>query len=578
MEQYKSQKWENAWNHVKNGNIVAAGHELAGLFTNPYAADQMDLTKGFAEGAGQAVTTAADLIHKILPAAIANTTGAEAWRTPEMRQKETPVTSGEKAGSTIETIGEFILTDGLAAGLPLGDAILKSKKISEALEASPKMIPWVKAVMATGRVAAVSAAQSAAHAPEGERGAAAVQGAEFGAAGGALGETLGAGARYFSAKTPEAIAALATDDANAEFLRNQQAAFQQGKKASDLASYGLNNVAGEVADSITGGPSKTDQLLRDNGSYTFKDAANAIYDHAKPVFEEVDNISDNEFSALREKQKTAFDVIRNSSSMTAVNDAKQSLAETNQKIGQIFEDAGDKILSDPKSSQLTLADLREAQDNWRKASTIEELHSGLDRAFTYPEAAQKLAGRPASINPAKFKAQLDSAVRSIGQDRLADALGDQAVTQLYDISDGVSKMLDNAKFNKAAQSYVNSYLNRALAAMPKPSGASTLSYGISPIIGGATIGAGVGALNADTDQRTEGALKGAMVGGLAGGAASVPVGLAHWFYTHPAVAVKAFEFASKVAPAASQAAKKYAGVTHVYSPEDGSLTPVAPAQ
>lgn len=147
--------------------------------------------------------------------------------------------------------------------------------------------------------------------------------------------------------------------------------------------------------------------------------------------------------------------------------------------------------------------------------------------------------------------------------------------RLYTISDGVSKMLDNAKFNKAAESYVNAYVNRALAAMPRPSGSSTISYGISPIVGGAAIGAGVGALKADTDQRTQGALKGAMIGGLAGGALSVPVGLAHWFYTHPAAAAKAFEFASKVAPTASQVAKKYAGtgITHIFTPGVG-ITPV----
>ena len=140
-----------------------------------------------------------------------------------------------------------------------------------------------------------------------------------------------------------------------------------------------------------------------------------------------------------------------------------------------------------------------------------------------------------------------------------------------------SHFVEKSKFNKAAESYVNAYVNRALAATPKPSGSSTISYGISPIVGGAAIGAGVGVLKADTDQRTEGALKGAMIGGLAGGALSVPVGLAHWFYTHPAAAVKAFSFASKIVPAASQAAKKYAGtgITHIFIPGVG-VTPVEP--
>ena len=68
-----------------------------------------------------------------------------------------------------------------------------------------------------------------------------------------------------------------------------------------------------------------------------------------------------------------------------------------------------------------------------------------------------------------------------------------------------------------------------------------------------------------------------MVGVLAGGAASVPVGLAHWFYTHPVAAVKAFEFASKVAPAASQAAKQMQ-VTHIFNPETGLIPVQQPAQ
>lgn len=602
MEQYKSQKWQNAWNHVKNGNMVAAGHELAGLFTNPYAEDHMDIAKGVAEGAGQTITTAADLAHKILPAVISNAMGAEVWRTPEMRQKETPVTPGEKAGSTVETIGEFILGDELAAGAKLGDAILKSKKISEALVASPKMIPWVEAALRTGRVAAVSAAQSAAHAPEGERASAAMTGAEFGAAGGAAGELLGAGARYFAAKTPEAIEALAKEDATQDFLKSQQVALEQNRTAADAASSGLNNIAGDVADNITGSDTVKQSLatpdrpallaadqpelnpaqlkdfvLRLQGGYTFNDAAKTIFEHAQPVFQELDRVSDNEFSTLREQQKTALEVMRNSSSIDAVNKAKASLADANTKIGQIFDDANNSITSDPKSSSLTAEDLRAAQSDWRKASTLAEFHSRLDRAFVDPEAAQKLAGRPAAVKPKQFKAALDSAIRQVGEDRLSDAVGAENVKRLYTISDGVSRMLDNAKFNKAAESYVNAYVNRALAAMPKPSGSSTLSYGISPIIGGASIGAGVGALSADEGSRQEGALKGAMVGGLAGGAASVPVGLAHWFYTHPVAAVKAFEFASKVAPAASQAAKQMQ-VTHIFNPGTGLIPVRQPAQ
>lgn len=599
VEQYKSQKWQNAWNHVKNGNMVAAGHELAGLFTNPYAEDHMDIAKGVAEGAGQTITTAADLAHKVLPAVISNAMGAEAWRTPEMRQREVAATPGEKAGQTAETIGEFILGDELAAGAKLGDAILKSKKIAETLKTAPEMLPWVEAALRTGRVAAVSAAQSAAHAPEGERASAAMTGAEYGAAGGAAGELLGAGARYFAAKTPEAIEALAKEDAEAQFLKDHQVALQAGAKAADTATVGLNNAAAEAADRITGyeqqkipatrvagdgaqidasSPDVQKGLRRAIGSYTFNDAANDVFDHAKPVFEEIDKISNDDFSTLREQQDTALKVIRNSASMDAVKGARASLDDATKKIGQIFNDANDRIVSDPEASTLTLDDLKAAQADWRKGSTLAELHSRLDRAFTVPEAAQKLAGIPATVDPKKFKMALDGAVRQIGQARLEDALGYDGVKNLYDVNKGVSKMLDNAKFNKAATSYVNAAVNRAVAAMPKPSGSSTLSYGISPIIGGASIGAGVGALSADEGSRQEGALKGAMVGGLAGGAASVPVGLAHWFYTHPIAAVKAFEFASKVAPAASQAAKQMQ-VTHIFSPQDGTLMPVQqPAQ
>jgi uncharacterized spore protein YtfJ len=171
-----------------------------------------------------------------------------------------------------------------------------------------------------------------------------------------------------------------------------------------------------------------------------------------------------------------------------------------------------------------------------------------------------------TLDPKKFNTQLNAAVRSIPQDSLTEALGPDGLQNLYKINQGLSKTL----VNESRTAALNRAIQASVQGAPKGSPISTLAYTLLTPVAGATVGAGVGATKAamNGQDARSGAAEGALVGGAAGGVASVPVGVIHFMYTHPAWGAKMLELSAKGAPLASQAVKQ---VTHVFNADTGKL-------
>jgi hypothetical protein len=468
-------------------------------------------------------------------------------------------TTAGKVGAVGEGVAEFVLGEAALKGLTVGERLMEIAKTTKMLEKYPAMAKAaqqameLKSLQVAGRIArtsALSAGQAGLHDQS------MVQGAVSGALGGAVGEAAGAGATYLKTLTPEAKAAQAAADYTANAAKAQEAL----SAVSTRGAGQVENVA--LATAKNAGATTTEGVLKT--PYNFNNAAFDIKASAKPVFEKLDEQSDGLFQTTQTRIDNARKIIRNgASTIQALADAQNELKAANDKMEDIFS-----------TSDLGAKDLKTARGAWRKASTLEDLHDGLDKAYSVPSAALQSLPQDASItgltpdqirvqaalNPKKYSPQLNSVVRSIGRARLVDALGDEGVNQLY----SVDRLFKQTLSNQKTEQTLLRVMTNAAAKAPKGSPLNTLGYELLTTGAGATLGAGYGAATAPQGERTAGALQGATIGGVIGGVAGVPVSIAHFLYTHPVIGIKLLSAVNRMAPPLSTA-------THVYSPETGTV-------
>jgi hypothetical protein len=103
---------------------------------------------------------------------------------------------------------------------------------------------------------------------------------------------------------------------------------------------------------------------------TFGDAATQIEAAAKPVYQELDRVSNGDFAKWNGAAKQAQNIIRSATSVEAVDRAEQRLSEANQAIDELITRHG---------SQISPGDFHTAKSAWRDASRLNELHSVFER-------------------------------------------------------------------------------------------------------------------------------------------------------------------------------------------------------
>ena len=123
---------------------------------------------------------------------------------------------------------------------------------------------------------------------------------------------------------------------------------------------------------------------------------------ASSILRQVGTVA-NGFDDAVNQIKRAKKVIYSSApaSTEALKTAETELAEGQSKLDTLFESDPDKYAK--------------AQAGWRKASTLEDLHSSIDKAFTQPAGVRALegtvrAGLPDQVDPKKFVTQANKAI------------------------------------------------------------------------------------------------------------------------------------------------------------------------
>jgi hypothetical protein len=517
-----------------------------------------DVGAGFLKGAGQTANTVSSVLNKIpvVGKYLAPTEGINA-----ATQTETPTNTAQKIGVGAEGIAEFFLGDEALKGLSIAERLGMASKVAKLAESNPVIARIISGGLNAARTGTTSAAQSALHAPEGERGSAALSGAEYGAAGSAVADAAAAGISKIIPMTKQGL-----------FKQAEQELAEQLSTRRNAAGA-IEEAAAKASDAARGVASASPNTSE---ASTFKQAAQEIKSHFSPVYDalreqsggilnhETGRFGPNGFDDAVSQINNAKKVIYspNPASTDALKQAETELAEGNQKLQDLF--GNNDAYADAKAG-------------WSKASTLEDLHSLIDKSFTEPFGVRDSGitrGSMGEINPKKFVARANKAIDDIGPEKLRAAMGNDAYKDLFTVRSEMDNMLSDAAYGKQTDALVRAYASN----LPKGSPMRTAGYAILTALAGASIGATVGGVKAglSNEDVSSGAAQGAVMGGVLGASASLPISAVHWLYTHPSQAVAVLKAAKGGAQPAAQVLKQVAaqGVTHVYSPEDGTLTPL----
>jgi hypothetical protein len=126
-----------------------------------------DVGAGFVKGAGQTANTVSSVLNKIpvVGKYLAPTEGINA-----ATEMETPTNTAQKVGVGAEGIAEFFLGDEALKGLSIAERLGMASKVAKLAESNPVIARIISGGLNAARTGTTSAAQSALHAPEGERG------------------------------------------------------------------------------------------------------------------------------------------------------------------------------------------------------------------------------------------------------------------------------------------------------------------------------------------------------------------------------------------------------------------------
>lgn len=327
----------------------------------------------------------------------------------------TPVGFGEHVGYIGENILEFFAGDEALKALSLAEKFQLAAKITKLAESNPAIAKLISAGLRATRTGAVSGAQEAAHGGD--------TGDILTAAGtGFLSHTGSEGLSELSKLAKPVVKKIAGEALEtAPKWRGAGTTAKLAEANQEPAKRVIANVAHDSAEPIV-------QKFGKQAPTTitsFKDAADAVTNAAKPVFERLDQISNNEFQAASNELKTANQVARRATSVADLRDAEKAAADAQAKIDKIFESSEGQISPD---------DLKNARSAWKSKITLERLHQSIDKAFDMPQSASDISGAERTLDLSKLQGRLNTAFSRIPKQDLETVLGKAGTSNLFDLA------------------------------------------------------------------------------------------------------------------------------------------------
>jgi hypothetical protein len=171
----------------------------------------------------------------------------------------------------------------------------------------------------------------------------------------------------------------------------------------------------------------------------FGEAQAQLQHVAEPVFQVMDDASKGEFSSWRDQVKAAQKVIRNSTSIEAVEKAMQREAEGNGKIMELIDRNRDRLSFD---------DYIAAKNTWRQSARLGELHARFERMMNgITREESEVYGKTRMMkrgNTEAFNRYLD---QGTNRAQIEELIGKDGIKNLKDITD----MFANEHNNRVAQ-------------------------------------------------------------------------------------------------------------------------------
>lgn len=433
---------------------AADEQKVAGALQDNYQA-VADVPIGAAKAAGQTLVGADDLVRSGL-----NKLGADYKPYEDVLgiDKNTlePTNGAQKAGGVLENVLEFMSGEGELKALSTGEKLKKLGVVAEFLEKHPSLMKLVGPALRQGTARAAQAAEFLEEHPriaqlsgtalrQGTVGAAQAAvhgdphpietGIETGVTGSAL-EGIGGGvsnklkslAEEISPKyvniADESIPMLASQEQGASDLAKKSANIESEpaikKRQQEGVHYAVGNIATDAANSVL---SKFGQSVDSVGS--FGDAAKKLRDAAKPVFQRLDELSDNEYSGLKGQMDAARKVMRSPSSYEAQIDAQSKFNDAQNRIDKLFTKYGDQVGAE---------DLKNAQSAWKTSKVLDKIHNAVEGSFNVPKDVADRTGLNRELSGNKLNARLHTLLDKI-PDQVYGAIGQEGVDNLHLLAD-----------------------------------------------------------------------------------------------------------------------------------------------
>jgi hypothetical protein len=164
------------------------------------------------------------------------------------------------------------------------------------------------------------------------------------------------------------------------------------------------------------------------GVQNYGQAGDQIIEAAEPIVKKMDEVSQNEYSAIRSQQKAALKVIKNPGTDTAYDSAVQRLKDTTGQINDIITRNADQI------SPGELAQWRAA---YHQGMTLNELHAEIEKSFRGPP--EDVSARYPNELTTRLQGgeQLNRGIKRVMQSRgntVTRLIGQNGVDNLYRVS------------------------------------------------------------------------------------------------------------------------------------------------
>lgn len=274
----------------------------------------------------------------------------------------------------------------------------------------------------------------------------------------------------FSSRTPE----------EQQQLLGQRADMQ--RQMSEYHAHQAQSQPSIYANRSTFAPIDVSKTVARVGS--FGDAADALEDGAKQVYDRLDDLTGGRFSELRAENKSAWNAVANGG-----GDAAQArLADTQQQLDTMFSGKDPHV-----GDSVSQTDLALGNEAWKKAQVLRDVHSKIESSFDTSIGTSDRANAYRGFNGNRLRGALKQLTMKYGERPLGRVIGGDQLDNLTRLADITRTQADRAKFG-AGVNHIAQWMTRNEG---KVAGAVGAAGGYVGHFVGGVEGAGVGAAAAE---------------------------------------------------------------------------------